>query len=401
MIGYIGYDSEYDLGGMNRIFDSSESIVRNGLVLYIDPAKNIFSKWSLFYRWFLTDGTNPTNATDFNAFFAQQPAGQGVHSPATIDWLDLASRPSYISATISFAWEVSGVLVIDEPGEYIFNIRSDDGNQLEIDGNVVTSFYGGRGVPNPGDVSSPISLSNGYHTFRYRMQQGAGGAGAQVRWQKPGGSSYEVIPFTNFGYFETSTLLDLSQNSNNASSLGGVTFSLKNKGIISVSDGSYIFCPTVPGTGTSSSSVSWSVWTKPFVSDGNIMSMSALNPQGGWNMPPITAVNQTFTGKIWSNSRLSSSTFLINSWYNLVLVWDAENSTQRFYVNNQLQGEQTGISYSSSGVDNNLFFGQANPGADNAGNYAGSYGPIKVYSKALSNQEIQQNFNALRGRYGI
>jgi hypothetical protein len=179
--------------------------------LQLIPAekRNLVSKDTLFgssllYRFFLTDGTNPTNATDFNAFFEQEPIDQGVHSPATIDWLDLESRPSHISATVSFAWEVSGVLIIDEPGEYIFNTRSDDGNQLEIDGNVVTSFYGGRGVPDPGDVSSPISLSSGYHTFRYRMQQGAGLAGAQVRWQKPGELSYEVIPSTSFGYIVTS-----------------------------------------------------------------------------------------------------------------------------------------------------------------------------------------------------
>lgn len=36
MVGYIGYESEYDLGGFNYIQDSRNAIVRNGLVIYLD-----------------------------------------------------------------------------------------------------------------------------------------------------------------------------------------------------------------------------------------------------------------------------------------------------------------------------------------------------------------------------
>ena len=31
----------------------------------------------------------------------------------------------------------------------------------------------------------------------------------------------------------------------------------------------------------------------------------------------------------------------------------------------------------------------------------GTIGPIQIYNRALPDTEIQQNFNALRGRYGI
>jgi hypothetical protein len=37
-MSYIGYRSEYDLGGINRLNDSKNSIVRNGLILYLDAA---------------------------------------------------------------------------------------------------------------------------------------------------------------------------------------------------------------------------------------------------------------------------------------------------------------------------------------------------------------------------
>lgn len=36
MVGYIGYESEYDLGGFNYLEESRNAIVRNGLILYLD-----------------------------------------------------------------------------------------------------------------------------------------------------------------------------------------------------------------------------------------------------------------------------------------------------------------------------------------------------------------------------
>jgi hypothetical protein len=38
MLGYIGYESEYDLGGINTLEDSSRGIVRSNLIHYIDAA---------------------------------------------------------------------------------------------------------------------------------------------------------------------------------------------------------------------------------------------------------------------------------------------------------------------------------------------------------------------------
>jgi hypothetical protein len=86
-----------------------------------------------------------------------------------------------------------------------------------------------------------------------------------------------------------------------------------------------------------------------------------------------------------------------------VFYYDATvgNRYQRLYVNGRQVAEQTGITYSSSGANNYLFFGQANPGAENKGFYAGEIDAVQVYNRALSAPEIQQNFNAMRGRYGI
>jgi hypothetical protein len=199
------------------------------------------------------------------------------------------------------------------------------------------------------------------------------------------------------------TWYDISGNSYNGTLTNGPIYNSANSGSI-VTDGidDYTLLGTIPYTGTSTQSVSWEVWVSPSSNDGNIMSMASANPQNGWNMPPIAASAGKFRGKIWSNNYLYSiNSFTQGNWYQVVLVFNYTTSQQLFYVNGALQDSQNGITYASSGNNNYLFLGQANPGADNTGMFAGKYGPFRVYNKALSLTEIQQNFNAQKGRYGL
>lgn len=204
------------------------------------------------------------------------------------------------------------------------------------------------------------------------------------------------------------TSVDLSNNQNNGSLVNGPTYDTANGGSF-VLDGvnDYISAGRIPFTGTPTSSVSWGIWVNPSSTSGNIMSMSSVNPQTNWNMPPIAATGQKFRGKMWNNTYLYSiDSFSLNQWYYVVLVWKySATSSERgqfFYVNGILQSSQTNITYSSSGVDNYLFLGQTNPGADNTGMFSGKIAHFHVYgNKALTADEIKQNFNALRGRFGL
>jgi hypothetical protein len=203
------------------------------------------------------------------------------------------------------------------------------------------------------------------------------------------------------------TWSDLSGNGNNGTLVNGPTFNTGSLGSIQF-DGvnDFIVTTRVPYTGTSTSSITWGLWVYPTSTAGNIMSMSNISPQGIWNMPPIAASGQKFRGKIWSNSYLYSDTFSLNTWYYVVLVWRySTNSSERgqfLYINGELVASQTNINYSASGADNYMFLGQANPGADNTGNFAGRYALFHIYgNKYLTPQEIEQNFKATRGRFGI
>ncbi|MGA1050053.1 MAG: LamG domain-containing protein, partial [Minisyncoccia bacterium] len=204
------------------------------------------------------------------------------------------------------------------------------------------------------------------------------------------------------------TWTDLSGNNNNGTLVNGPTYNSANGGSLVV-DGvdDYIITTRLSNTGNSNSSQSYCLWVKPDDTNGNILSMSSSNPQGSWNMPPIAASSSRFRGKFWSNQYLNATSTYVNSqWYYVCLIFSynsvTANAYQRLYVNGDLNSEQTNITYSASGSNNFLFFGQQNPGADNAGMFKGSYGSIQIYTnKALTAEEVQQNFNATKGRFGL
>jgi len=201
-------------------------------------------------------------------------------------------------------------------------------------------------------------------------------------------------------YSGTGTTWTDLQGNDNGTLINGLTYSPDNMGSLTTNGSNdYIRIDTVAGTGTATQSFSYELWVNPSDSDGNIMSMSQSNPQNYWNMPPIAADGGKFRGKMWSNSYLYSPSFVQGSWYQVVLVWDYANSSQLLYVNGSLVDSESSISYTSSGVDNYIYLGQTNPGADDTGNFGGKYGIVRFYNKALSTDEVLINYKADSSRY--
>jgi hypothetical protein len=95
---------------------------------------------------------------------------------------------------------------------------------------------------------------------------------------------------------------------------------------------------------------------------------------------------------------LSNSTYSLNNWYNVVGTYDG--STIRLYVNNVLQNStsvSTTVTYSANQMTVGTWFYDISP--SNA--LTGRISHVKIYNRALTASEIQQNFNATRGRYGL
>jgi hypothetical protein len=90
-----------------------------------------------------------------------------------------------------------------------------------------------------------------------------------------------------------------------------------------------------------------------------------------------------------------------DQWSHLVAVYDWPNNILRFYVNG-VQRVTTTLTVGAGGFSSPtspLYLGQRAGGSTNR--FAGRIGTIRLYNRALSAAEVLQNFNALRGRYGI
>jgi hypothetical protein len=257
----------------------------------------------------------------------------------------------------------------------------------------------------PNDISRTnnyIGRSNWSADNYFETQIGPIGMYNRVLSNAEMNSIYNYYTSVYTSLTETTTWNDL-QGNYNGTLVSGPTYDSGNEGSI-VTDGvnDYIRLDQVAGTGTATQSFTYEIWVNPSDTDGNIMSMSQANPQDIWNMPPIAASSSRFRGKIWQNNYLNAdSTYTQGEWYQVVLVWNYGNSTQSLYVNGALNDSQSSVSYISSGVDNYIFLGQTNPGADDTGNFAGKYGIVRLYDRALTPSEVLTNFNSDKSRYNI
>jgi hypothetical protein len=90
-----------------------------------------------------------------------------------------------------FSMLMVGSLRIDEPGEYTFSTRSDDGSTLDVAGTRVVDNGGYHAART---ATGRMTLSRGFHPIRLRFIQGNGSYSLSVRWTPPGGSESEIPP---------------------------------------------------------------------------------------------------------------------------------------------------------------------------------------------------------------
>ena len=196
------------------------------------------------------------------------------------------------------------------------------------------------------------------------------------------------------------TWTDISGNGNNGTLTNGPTYSSANGGSI-VFDGTDDYISfnalTTSSLGLTSANgatlICWAKitiltrWTGVFA-----FWSTSDNVDFGWD------IDSTNNLRIWKNTTQTSTGVSLTPystlWCQYVLV--SNSSGGIFYINgNQITTSSTlGNIISTSG--RNLMFGDNwdNPIQGNSSN-------IQIYNRALSAAEVSQNYNALRGRYGI
>jgi len=188
---------------------------------------------------------------------------------------------------------------------------------------------------------------------------------------------------------------DLSGNGNNGTLVNGVGYDSDNGGSLTF-DGvnDYI-------SGSISTLANWSIslWhlSKDITSQvvfypfscNTGSSKSGLGFGGTYALETINRWYFYDGTTIFSNSNTSITT---NVWYNLVVT--KNSTTYNLYTNGS-------FSYSFSGVE--ISYTNYNIGrrTDDVWYSKGDNAQASIYNRALTASEISQNFNALRGRFGI
>lgn len=123
--------------------------------------------------------------------------------------------------------------------------------------------------------------------------------------------------------------------------------------------------------------------------------------KGSWQGYMMTSSGIAYSGTSGSNDTTPFITKSANEWCLFTWVIDRANGLYRTYKNNILSGTTTITQpdLSSSFSSGSLLIGASVVSSTRF--FTGSISSVQFYTKALSAIEVQQNFEALRGRYGI
>jgi hypothetical protein len=182
---------------------------------------------------------------------------------------------------------------------------------------------------------------------------------------------------------------DRSGNGNNGTLIGGPTYNSANGGSIVV-DGIDDYISSLTLSTLSITDITIQVWVYPTNIAGNYVTVFDTTSRhlslwignnfyglGGASAPSYAPFN-------WQN----------NNWVCITMV--KSSTTGQIIKNNYDVFENISA---GSAFTNQLQFG-SNPSGGGS-SFTGRYGSIKLYNRALTSQEIKQNFNATRGRFGI
>jgi hypothetical protein len=191
---------------------------------------------------------------------------------------------------------------------------------------------------------------------------------------------------------------DLSGQSNNGTLTNGPTFNSDNGGSI-VFDGSNDYVAVSHNTTLNANlSMTLSAWVNisTFVTDNSIFGKgSTTSGQGGYDFRINSSTQLNLVKYFVVDQTVTLSTPLsTNTWYNITAV---QSSTKvDYFVNasnvgtfNNSNAYQTNTIELRVGRDRNIIYSSAN------------ISQVYKYNKILTSDEIRQNYNATKGRFGL
>lgn len=192
---------------------------------------------------------------------------------------------------------------------------------------------------------------------------------------------------------------DLSGLGNNGTLTNGPSYNSSNAGNI-VFDGSNDYVVTTRNTQISGSSArTICVMCCPTtMSSGVFYSVTKIGSgTGNGRLFEILIRDNLIVGHFWGTgftSNAASGKTLLNNYSYLSMVYNG--TTVSYYVDGYFKGSRT----HSLSTNNTPLYAGIKEFSSHA-NFIGRISSVKLYNRALTANEILQNFQALRGRYGI
>lgn len=195
------------------------------------------------------------------------------------------------------------------------------------------------------------------------------------------------------------TWVDTSGNSNNFTFVGSPTYSSANGGLLALSgSGQYI-----NGPNSTSLQLTGDLTISAWVSLGDLTNQGIAGkirngPYQGYGITKQSGYFKFWTAAADAYTYTQSDVTYIatTGWYNVVGV--RTSGTNRLWINGVLQNDSQSPAFADSGDIFTIGRYYSNNTSYNAG---GNISAVSVYNRALSSSEILQNYNALRGRYGV
>lgn len=150
-----------------------------------------------------------------------------------------------------------------------------------------------------------------------------------------------------------------------------------------------------------------SMWVYPTAANNNNFCVytnnapnSAYTHQLGISTANKLKVYVYDSGAVIARLSTGTTTLSLNTWYNFSLVW-LNGSHFKGYINGV---EETTSALTTAWASGSNFWLGSNTGGNSgapAAFFAGRMSAVAVYNRALSALQLLQNFEALRGRYGV
>ena len=405
----------------------SPRIVTDGLVLALDAGNtksfspNVFPRGTDIYGWYVdTKGNANASSSTISRDTISSPVG---NTPLK---MEVTGNDPYLQSYDSTIWNLAAASSGDTwtVSFYVKASQSTTGEVLLFESNG-TSYFS---VPNTTynittswqRISFTATFSNASTTVIQLRLDGpnSGGAGTTVWWDGlqlergstaseftksytlDGSLNYLTVDQTRNG--NNGTLTNMDGGNLNTDDGGSLVFDGVNDYISFASASELQFLNRDP--------YSLEVWmyvdSNPFGSQTYTGIFNREDTSGGsrdgynlWlhgiDANNVNLASERFASETQSNvSKVYINADFLNMWHHIIVKYDGTNI--KLYRN----AEEVASNTSTLNITNTskvLEIGKRNSGSYFNGKLNGQ----KIYNKALSASEIQQNFNALRGRYGI